>query len=90
VEPGRRLGAEGGAAAAPSPPAHNERLCDTWLWDGQRWDARLGDFPPEVLPFSRSHHGLAWDADRGKVVLFGGFPPDPRPMLSTWEYRPPR
>ena len=45
-------------------------LADAWAWDGQRWT------PIEVTssdaPSPRSDHGMAFDPDRGRVVVFGG------------------
>ena len=40
---------------------------DTWEWDGKRWlqmtDTSVG---------TRDHHALAYDAARGKTVMYGG------------------
>jgi hypothetical protein len=42
---------------------------DTWEWDGNFW-ALKPVFGP--LPSPRSGHAMAYDAARGRVVLFGG------------------
>ena len=44
-------------------------LNDTWTWDGTTWTQRL----PQSSPPARSGHSMAFDSDRGVVVLFGGF-----------------
>lgn len=41
---------------------------ETWSWDGQDWIDRTG----AVLPPNRAGHGLACDAQRQRLVLFGG------------------
>lgn len=44
-----------------------QALADTWVWDGQRWK--------EVTttgPAKRSGHVMAYDAARGKTMLYGG------------------
>lgn len=45
---------------------------DTWEWDGTAgtWTQRS---PSAPLPAARSAHALAFDAARGRAVLFGGF-----------------
>jgi len=40
---------------------------DTWEWDGASWALRSTSGPSP-----REGHSLAFDADRGVVVLFGG------------------
>lgn len=46
----------------------NERLSDTWVWDGSNWAQRF----PVTSPAPRSGHAMAYDAARRQVVLFGG------------------
>ena len=67
-------------------PASNlaSPFADTWEFDGQNWAARSSQHAPPA----RSSHALAWDARRGKLVLFGGtntaFTP---PFLGdTWDW----
>ena len=54
-------------------------LQDTWEWDGARWTEV--PLPPAISPPPRSGHSMAFDAVRGRVVMFGGGA-DP----ATWEY----
>ena len=61
---------------------------DTLEWDGAAgtWTRRAVN---SVRPRNRKHPGLAWDAARARVVLFGGSvsPPDPEYFgADTWEY----
>jgi uncharacterized protein (TIGR03437 family) len=42
---------------------------DTWVWDGTNWSRQFFFRAPPA----RAGHGLAYDAARGEVVLFGGF-----------------
>jgi hypothetical protein len=56
---------------------------DTWEWDGTTWLQRA----PLSRPPSRAFHGMAYDAARQRVVLFGGTTISPPPPLSdTWEW----
>lgn len=41
---------------------------DTWLWDGSNWIATNPTSPPPA----RSSHGMAYDGQRQRTVLFGG------------------
>lgn len=52
---------------------------DTWEWDGVSWK--------EIAvsgPSPRDHHAMAYDPDRKRIVLFGGF--DGTYLDDTWEY----
>src|SRR5206468_1539165 len=42
---------------------------DLWIWDGASWS--MGGTPPSAL-VARSHHTMAYDTARGRVVLTGG------------------
>jgi hypothetical protein len=53
---------------------------DTWLWDGATWRAASSPLSPRA----RSHHAMAYDPLRNRVVLFGGIGPVPR--SDTWEW----
>lgn len=59
----------------------NDQRGDTWEWDGKSWqqmaDASIG---------TRDHHALAYDAARGKTVLFGGVASDRNSPTETWEW----
>src|SRR5262245_31779901 len=43
-------------------------VSETWEWDDQRWRRQ----PTPTSPPVRSLHAMAYDAQRHKVVLFGG------------------
>ena len=43
-------------------------LQDTWVWDGANWVKKS----PATSPPPRYGHTMAYDASRGKVVLYGG------------------
>lgn len=53
------------------------RLGDTWEWDGERWT-----LASEAGPAPRNGAAMAYDAGRGRTVLFGGNGPSPE----TWEW----
>jgi len=43
-----------------------EVLADQWEWDGARWT----DITPAVVPSPRHHHGMAWNGERGDLLIF--------------------
>lgn len=53
-----------GGFTEPGPVIHG----DTWLWDGAQWQPQL----PVTSPPPRYAHGMAYDALREVVVLYGG------------------
>lgn len=53
---------------------------DLWEWDGLSWTT----VTPVSSPPVRRDHGLAYDASRGQLVLFGGYASTYLPDL--WEY----
>jgi hypothetical protein len=53
---------------------------ETWIWDGKVWTQLL-----DMGPSPRSLHGLVFDSDRGRPVLFGGFGGNPTYFADTWE-----
>ena len=56
---------------------------DTWEWDGAHWIERS----PIASPPARFGHAMAYDAARGRVVLFGGYSFLSGLALSdTWEW----
>ena len=58
---------------------------ETWTWDGVTWTEQ---FPP-VSPAGRSWNatnGMAFDAQLGKVVLFGGYTYQFDMFNDTWEW----
>ncbi len=87
------LMAQGGAAPSGSGSArlvHDARndemlLYDGWFgtvraWDGATWTQRSST----GAPMFRSGSGLAYDAARGRLVLFGGY--GGFPLAETWEW----
>ncbi|MBI5527235.1 MAG: hypothetical protein HY897_12945 [Deltaproteobacteria bacterium] len=63
-------------------------LSDMWEWDGasESWTERI---PPGVKPPTRWAHSLAFDAARGKAVLFGGYRGEDASgdvLADTWEW----
>jgi hypothetical protein len=53
---------------------------DTWEWDGDTWIVRT----PATRPPARYGHAMAYDAARGKTVLFGGL--GERVSADQWEW----
>lgn len=51
-------------------------LQETWEWDGKSWERRCDGRPASdvcsVLPHERRQHAMAYDYERGVVVVFGG------------------
>ena len=56
-------------------------LADTWEWDGNAWV----ETTPPTSPSVRFGHGMAYDANRQRVVLFGGAG-DTSVLADTWEW----
>ena len=77
-----------GGVASLSPSALAPALSAlTWEWDGEHWTLRQDMGPP-----ARFGHELAFDTNRGRVVLFGGLPVAPSTtaapsdlLADTWE-----
>ncbi|MEM7205429.1 MAG: hypothetical protein AAF628_34555 [Planctomycetota bacterium] len=57
-------------------------LGDTWEWNGQAWEERT----PAVQPVARRKHAMAYDAKRGRTILFGGNDPLVGVLDDTWEW----
>ena len=56
---------------------------DTWEWDGTSWIERT----PAASPTPRFGHAMAYDAARGRVVLFGGYDfISGQVFADTWEW----
>jgi hypothetical protein len=45
---------------------------DTWTWDGRQWTQRHPAHSPSVRTSTGPMPGMAYDAARGEVVVFGG------------------
>ncbi len=56
-------------------------LGDTWRWDGTAWTEILDAGPP-----ARCAHGMAFDSNRNRVVLFGGLEAASTASGDTWEF----
>lgn len=56
-------------------------LNDTWEWDGLHWTKRS-----MVGPSPRAGHAMAYDSNRGVVVLFGGYSESAGTNDETWEW----
>lgn len=56
---------------------------ETWEWDGTRWYDLT---PPDGGPTARNTPGVAYDADRERVVLFGGTTPLTAPLGDLWTW----
>jgi len=56
-------------------------LAQTWEWDGANWTQRF----PVASPPARDRPAVAYDAARGRTVLFGGHRAFV-PMNDTWEW----
>lgn len=54
---------------------------DTWEWDGKVWRKMAGSSVG-----TRDHHAMAYDAARGKTVMFGGQKSDRSWPTDTWEW----
>ena len=55
---------------------------DTWTWDGHSWTMHT----LAISPSPRWWHGAAYDARRGRVVLFGGEDATQTRLGDTWEW----
>ncbi|MCX7019250.1 MAG: kelch repeat-containing protein [Candidatus Sumerlaeota bacterium] len=60
-------------------------LGDTWEWDGVKWIQRM----PAHSPPARAGHAMAFDPERGRIVMFGGNNIDGASLVyygDTWEW----
>jgi hypothetical protein len=67
----------GGADGSSGAP-----LADTWEWDGARWFQQA----PATAPPPRSLHAMAFDSQRGRALLFGGFDGNLTWFGDTWQW----
>ncbi len=71
----------GGATAVDAGTRKSYDLDDTWTWTGQRWI----QLHPPTVPRGRSMHVMVYDANRSRVVMFGG--QNGRDLLNdTWVF----
>ncbi len=76
-----------GGRHSPGTPAFG----DTWEWDGAAasWTLRCSGAEPCAsgpLPVARYAHAMAYDANRSRVVLFGGLDATDQRLGDTWEW----
>lgn len=69
----------GGSVLDDAAPT-NEPVAETWEHDGVDW-IRV---TPSASPPARTAHGMAYDAARGRVVMYGG--QGAADLEDTWEY----
>lgn len=60
-------------------------LNDTWAWDGERWCMICANSDGSALD-RRFGHAMAFDAARGKTVMFGGYINVTDRLDDTWEF----
>ena len=70
----------GGDGVKTQPESGFRALDDTWTWDGTRW-TEVGT----TGPGARFMHAMAYDAARGRIVLYGGGTGDAS-FDDTWEW----
>jgi len=58
-------------------------LDDTWEWNGTTW---TNVTPASTKPSARAFHAAAYDATRGRTVLFGGVDAGSTRLSDTWEF----
>jgi hypothetical protein len=66
--------------------ANGQRLNDTWEWDGTSWTQRTA-FNATGTPYPRFWASMAYDAQLGETVMFGGDHLEPYllgPIDDTW------
>ena len=80
---------EKGTTSVPGetrPP--DDKLEAAWEWDGDRW--LRADATPATTPSARYSPAMAFDAARGKSVMFGGLPSGVGPNVpldgDTWDF----
>ncbi|MFV9507292.1 MAG: kelch repeat-containing protein [Oscillochloridaceae bacterium umkhey_bin13] len=61
---------------------NNDRLRETWEWDGMSWTPRT----PATNPPTRVDHALVYDEARNHVVLFGGKGYNGVWLADTWTW----
>jgi hypothetical protein len=58
----------------------------TWTWDGTAWTKRCPAASPPRLSSTGPHTAMAYDADAGVVVLFGGSGTNGTTSNVTWTW----
>lgn len=55
---------------------------DTWTWNGIKWTQQS----PATSPSARTAQAMAYDADLGNVIMFGGTAAPPQGLNDTWAW----
>ena len=64
----------------------NAKYGDTWEWNGHMWNQlSIADPEGDGNPSSRTHISMAYDARRGKTIIYGGNTADGN-QEDTWEF----
>ena len=71
----------GAPGTTPGNPYFGD-LDDTWEWDGSNWIAMT----PQTIPEGRYYHGMAYDKNRERTVMFGGVSYPYKQLNDTWEW----
>ena len=71
----------GGATSGP-PGSPSDTLDQTWAWDGAAWAQRA----PTVVPPARTGHAMAYDAERQRIIMFGGADAVGSALGDTWAW----
>jgi hypothetical protein len=67
-------------------PTGNAKYGDTWEWNGHLWNqVTITDPEGDGDPAARNNFRMAFDARRGKTILYGGFTVDGAEE-DTWEF----
>lgn len=75
----------GGHGCSAAGGWHCGMLGDTWQWDGANWtQPEILDVEEDGAPGPRNGHGMAYDSDRGRGLLFGGA--SNQLLGDTWEW----
>jgi hypothetical protein len=77
-----------GGQRCESIPTYCARYQDTWEWNGQSWEDVSPQGSGANVPTGRAHHSMAYDAARGRTVLFGGIETSSAAdaLGDTWEW----
>ena len=88
-EPAKQIILFGGESAFDVATQKHYDSDETWAWNGSRWVQLF----PATHPAGRSAHGMTYDSNRSRIVLFGGRQARPEPdgqltyLADTWVWR---
>jgi hypothetical protein len=57
-------------------------LDDTWALTGDKWT----ELNPATKPQPRQSHAFAFDKERGRFIIYGGYDVDTKTLTDTWEF----